>query len=214
MKELLKRVTNVVDVKKAEVPLHVVDTKEEGLKFDKDLEIIIVSDNHRVKKGLEKVLKRYTSADCFLHCGDSNLDRSTDVMRPFVTVRGNTDYQQGYAEDEFVELESGTRIWVTHGHRYSVNSSTDELVKSAKNGSIETMDEMLPIDIIAYGHTHKVDVKMQEGFLIINPGSISKPRDGTRRTYGRLLIKSNCYEIQIFDVSDHAIIKEFQFLRE
>ena len=213
MKELLKRVSSVIDDEKTEVTLTAVDTKEEGLVFIKDLEIIIVSDNHRVKKGLEKVLERYTDADCFVHCGDSNLDRSTDVMRPFVTVRGNTDYQQGYAEDEFIELESGTRIWVTHGHRYSVNSGTADLVKSAKLGSLATMEEMLPIDIIAYGHTHKVDVKMQEGFLIINPGSISRPRDGTQRTYGRLLIKSNYYEIQIFDVSNHAIIKEFQFPR-
>ena len=212
MKELLMRVSSVIDEKKAEVPLQEVE-KEEGLNVVKDLEIIIVSDNHRVKKGLEKVLERYTDADCFLHCGDSNLDRSTDVMRPFVTVRGNTDYQQGYAEDEFVELESGVKIWVTHGHRYSVNNGTADLVKSAKNECSATMVEIPPIDIIAYGHTHKVDVKMQDGFLVINPGSIAKPRDGSQRTYGRLLIKSDCYEVQIFDVSDHSIIKEFLFPR-
>jgi len=170
------------------------------------LEIIIVSDNHSEKNGLVKVLAHHTSADYFLHCGDSNLEADLDLMRPFITVRGNTDFWQDYPNDEKIKLATGEQIWMTHGHRFSVNGGTDKLLMKAKKMS------RIPA-IILYGHTHKVDVNMQEDILIINPGSIALPRDGYRCTYARLRITPGCYEVQILDISDHVPIKEFQFPR-
>jgi len=215
MKELLEKFFNLDDDQEREVLVQdgMQDdavVKNEKLTFEKDLEIIIASDNHRIIKGLTQILAHYPDADYFLHCGDANLESDHDVMRSFIAVRGNTDYHEGYADDEFVDLASGERIWITHGHRYSVNFGTDNLVKNTKLGFTVTS----PVDIILYGHTHKVDVKMQEGMLIINPGSITRPRDGVLQTYARLLITTDYYDIQILDVSDHSIIKEFRFPRE
>ena len=170
------------------------------------LEIIIVSDNHLDKSRLAKVLKHHSDADHFLHCGDSNLAPSLAVMQPFVTVKGNTDFMLGYNEHEFVKLATGETIWVTHGHRFSVEFNTDELIASAEGM------EPSPA-IILYGHTHKVDVTMEKDILIINPGSITSPRDGVHRTYARLQVTPKAYDIQIFDVKGHRIIKEFQFPR-
>jgi len=170
------------------------------------LEIIIVSDNHSEKSGLEKVLEHHADANYFLHCGDSNLQPKLDLIKPFITVKGNTDFWQEYQNDEIIELTTGEKIWMTHGHRFSVNSGTDKLVKYA-----EIMNPSPTI--ILYGHTHKVDVKMQNGILLINPGSIAFPRDGIRRTYAKLLVTSEYYDIQILDIQDHGCIKDFQFLR-
>lgn len=172
----------------------------------KPLEIIIVSDNHLEKSRLEEVLKRHPDADHFLHCGDSNLAPDLSVMQPFVTVKGNTDFLLNYNDHEWVKLVTGETIWLTHGHRFSVTFNTDELIENAQI--------MAPIpEIVLYGHTHKVDVKMQKGILVINPGSITSPRDGIHRTYARLQVTPELYDIQIFDVKDHQVIKAFQFPR-
>jgi len=170
------------------------------------LEIIIASDNHSEKNGLAKVLAHHAGADYFLHCGDSNLEADLELMRPFIAVKGNTDLWQDYPNDEKIKLATGEKIWMTHGHRFSVNEGTDKLlIKAKKMRRVPAM--------ILYGHTHKVDVNMQAGILIINPGSIALPRDGYRGTYARLRITPEYYEIQILDISDHLPIKEFQFPR-
>jgi len=170
------------------------------------LEIIIVSDNHSEKSGLAKVLEHHVDANYFFHCGDSNLEADLDLMKPFTTVKGNTDLWHDYQNDEKIKLATGEKIWVTHGHRFSVNSGTDKLLIKAKKMYRAPA-------VILYGHTHRVDVKMQEGILIINPGSIAFPRDGIRRTYARLLVTPECYDVQILDIKDHGLIKDFQFPR-
>jgi len=170
------------------------------------LEIIIVSDNHLEKSGLAKVLEYHVGADYFLHCGDSNLKPNLDLMKSFVTVKGNTDFSMNYQNDEVVELATGEQIWMTHGHRFFVNSGTDKLILQA--------EIMTPSPaIILYGHTHRVDVRMQKGILIINPGSIAFPRDGIHRTYAKLQVTPEIYHIQILNIKDHGLIKEFQFPR-
>ena len=211
---MLERLFNSDYDKEVEESVQDSPHKKERTAFDGVLEIIIVSDNHRARKGLAKVVEYHSSADHFLHCGDSNLESGDEAMKPFVTVRGNTDYFQGYQEDEFIQLPFDERIWVTHGHRYSVNSGISDLIMSAKLGRAMAMAEIQPIDIVFYGHTHKVDVKMQEGILVINPGSISRPRDGVHRTYARLVITTDFYDVQVLDISDHSVLKEFQFPRE
>ena len=173
---------------------------------DGSLEIIIVSDNHLEKSGLAKVLKYHAGADYFLHCGDSNLQPNLDLMKSFITVRGNTDFLLDYENDEVIELATGEKVWMTHGHRFSVGFGTDHLLTQA-----ELMNPSPAI--ILYGHTHKVDVKMQKGILIINPGSIAFPRDGTHRTYAKLQIIPERYHIQILNIRNHKVVKEFQFPR-
>jgi len=196
----------------------VIKQKEDFLAFDGKLEVIIVSDNHEAKEGLQDVLHQHPNADYYFHCGDSNLSSDLDLMKPFITVSGNTDYDYDYHDNEWCVLSSGDRIWMTHGHAYSVNRSTEGLVESA----IPDAELVIPIkyrtartSIILYGHTHLVDVKMEKGLLIINPGSIALPRGGTFiRSYARLEITPEVYKIQIKNAKDHTIVEEFQFPRE
>jgi len=189
----------------------VIKQKEDFLAFDGELELIIVSDNHGAKDGLFSVLKQHPNADYYFHCGDSNLDSSLELMKSFVTVKGNTDYSENYKNNERVGLTSGEHVWITHGHAYAVNNGTTRLIAEATEIPAKT-----PIThIVLYGHTHIVDVEMKQGVLVINPGSITQPRGGSFiRSYARLVITPKFYTVQIKNALDHTIVREFQFPRE
>jgi len=201
MKKLLEKIEKFLNSSEEERFIGDIDAVKDG-----PLEIIIVSDNHLDKSGLEKVLEYHTDVDGFLHCGDSNLEADSDLMKPFITVKGNTDHLQDYKNEEKIKLATGELIWMTHGHNYLVGNGTDRLLTRAKKMN------QLPA-IILYGHTHRVDVRMQEGILIINPGSIAIPRDGIYRTYAKLQVTPERYHIQILHIKDHIVLKEFQFPR-
>lgn len=169
--------------------------------------IIIVSDNHMKTDGLKKILERHLDeVNYFFHCGDSNLDHEHEMMKPFIAVKGNTDFMQKYQEEEVVRLANGEHIWIVHGHLHQVNAGVDALLQAAK------MSEVMP-SVILYGHTHRVDVQMIDGCLIINPGSISAPRDGIVRTYVELVVAPESYNVTLLDVRSHRKVREFQFPR-
>lgn len=171
-------------------------------------EIIIVSDNHGDTRSLYRVLEHQDEADFYLHCGDSNLPPDWDCTEPFIIVKGNTDYNDDYQLHEHLQLPTGENIWITHGHKEFVGMMPERIIHMARTSFLEKTPH-----IILYGHLHKVDVRMEEGFLIINPGSIMEPRDGIIKTYAKLTVSPDRYKIDIYDSADHDIIKEFQFPR-
>jgi len=196
------------EVMKAKLPrkgMSAIEGRKESIDPNK-IEIIIVSDNHMQTEGLKKVLAYHDDVDYFLHCGDSNLDHDHELMKPFITVKGNTDFKQRYWDEEEVKLANGELIWMTHGHEHRVGQGVDGLLRVTKRSKPRP-------SIILYGHTHVVDVKMIDGCLIINPGSISLPRDGIKRTYAKLVVTPESYDVTILDVKDHSLVREFQFPR-
>ncbi|WED20994.1 phosphodiesterase [Vibrio sp. JC009] len=95
-----------------------------------------------------------------------------------IAVRGNCDSEVDQMllqfpmmlDSSWILLESGKRIFLTHGHIY--NSSNRPALKSG--------------DVIAHGHTH-LPVAEQDGEQIIfNPGSVTFPKGGFVRSYGLL----------------------------
>jgi len=176
-------------------------TKTAGL-----IEVIIVSDNHGDKNGLRKVIeKHHEEATYFLHCGDSTFPFDDELMGKFKMVRGNTDNDDRYRRVQEIEiLETKDKIVMVHGDRQKVQYGIDQLINEFRKKEPT---------IILHGHTHKVNVEMRDKILIINPGSIFDPREGNIRTYAKLKITSNCYDVEILDINDHTVVKEFQFLR-
>ena len=97
-------------------------------------------------------------------------------------------------EDELCFDVCGHRIFLAHGHRYGVHGGTWRIVEAAKE---------LGADIAVYGHTHVPDYGKEEGVLVINPGSIAKPRQqGWRKTYAVMTI----------DDRDGTVDVEFKYL--
>lgn len=219
MKKWLEKLFGIkLDTQKVEHVDPIVAQKEAFLAFDDKLEVIIVSDNHEAKTGLENVLETYPDADYYFHCGDSNMDSDLEIMKPFVTVKGNTDYSYNYNPSEWVHLSSGEHVWMTHGHGYEVHRGNEKLVEFATDKGRSSLGPEFAgpaTHMVFYGHTHVVDVAMKEGVLVINPGSIALPRGGTFiRSYARLEITPERYDIQIMNAMDHTIVETFQFPRE
>ena len=74
-------------------------------------------------------------------------------------------------------------LLLTHGHRQSCKSGYDGLLKEAKS---------VGADYILYGHTHQPEIECIRGCTIINPGSLTYPRQYDRRgTYGVLNVDKN-----------------------
>lgn len=138
------------------------------------MRILIVSDTHKDNRNYYTALERERPLDMVIHCGDSGGDELhlEDVAGcPFYIVAGNTDYYSSLPRELFVEVE-GHRVLVTHGHKYYVNDGPDTLRAYAKGEGA---------DIVFYGHTHVPDLDFDDDVAVVNPGSLSYPRQENRR---------------------------------
>lgn len=147
------------------------------------MDILIVSDSHGRDERMKELVSRFKHLDMVIHAGDSEMYPSTlksIFPYPLYAVRGNCDFQPEYPQSLVIPLENH-KIFVTHGHRYRVNSQYNLLCEAAKENSA---------DIAVFGHIHEPVVDDTDpDVLVLNPGSISKPRQfDFRPTYMFLYI--------------------------
>lgn len=131
------------------------------------MKVLVVSDSHGDREILVELIERYKdNVDQLFHCGDSELESTDSVWRSMITVRGNMDFTDDFALTQLADVKN-ERIFMTHGHRYDVNYSMQNLVYAAKEERA---------DYAFFGHTHQACVEKIENILVLNPGSISQPR--------------------------------------
>jgi putative phosphoesterase len=87
-----------------------------------------------------------------------------------------------------IEIE-GKRIFMTHGHKYSVKWDYNRILAKA---------EMDNADIILFGHTHVAVIDNAQNVLIINPGSISESRSSDSESYAILDISETDVKTDIY----------------
>lgn len=124
--------------------------------------------------------------DFILHAGDYRRDGpklATGVTVPVKAVLGNCDYDREGPAEEVVEL-AGRRVLLTHGHLVGAKTplSQIKLLAAARANGAEA---------VIYGHTHIAAITNLEGVLLFNPGSITRPLDQDRPSYGILEINEN-----------------------
>ncbi|MEH7442376.1 metallophosphoesterase [Bacillus sp. JJ1122] len=152
--------------------------------------ILIVSDSHGSAELLEGIEKLHgQDVDLMIHCGDSELAEDDAAIKSFRSVRGNCDFL-GDFPDEDTHVINGVKIFVTHGHLYSVKSTLGNLFYKAKE---------IDADIVCFGHSHVLGAEMVDDVLFINPGSIRLPRARKERTYIILELKDGKAMLQIHD---------------
>ena len=141
------------------------------------MRILIVSDTQGSLRNFDIVIEREKEIDMLLHLGDveGDDDYMEAVMNcPVHIVGGNNDYFSGLPGE--IELRIGKyKVFMTHGHGYYVSMDTRRLKQAARARGA---------DIAMYGHTHRPDIDLEDGVKVINPGSLSYPRQsGRQATY-------------------------------
>lgn len=142
------------------------------------LRILIMSDSHGRNENVELAIKRVREEigefQMLVHLGDVGDARELESLAgvPCYIVRGNTDYDAKLLNANVIEA-GGHRIFATHGHLYQVDMRLDLLRFAALENDC---------DIAMYGHTHVPYLEEDpDDVTILNPGSISKPRQADHR---------------------------------
>lgn len=151
---------------------------------------LVFSDSHgRIERVLE-IIKKYPRAEAVFHCGD--IEGDADRLRfatphPVSIVRGNCDYTRDLPQ-EIVTVFGGKKIALCHGHRHSVYRGSDIL----RYWGMEK-----EADIVLFGHTHVPYLEQGNAMTILNPGSISRPRqEGFLPSYAVLEIENGVVNVR------------------
>lgn len=138
------------------------------------MKILIVSDTHGKHRSYDKVIEREGKIDMLLHMGDvegGELYIEGTAGCPVHIVAGNCDFFSELPGEEEVQIGK-YKIFMTHGHGYYVSMDTRRLKEEAmKRGA----------QIALYGHTHKPDIDLEGDVMVVNPGSLSFPRQMDRK---------------------------------
>ena len=142
------------------------------------MKILVISDTHRNLQHFGEVLQRESPVNMLIHCGDICGDEEkirTMCGCDFYAVAGNMDMGSELPGEALIEA-GGRRIFAVHGHRYYVGSGTEDLKETALEKGA---------DIVLYGHTHIPGIEETKELTVLNPGSLSYPRQYDKReSYG------------------------------
>lgn len=153
------------------------------------IRLLVVSDSHGQTTELKDLQTLYQNqVDAMFHCGDSQLLADQEELKGFLTVRGNCDHD-GRFPLEFLHEIDNHRIFVTHGHHYNVKMTWANLAYKAKE---------VGADFVFYGHSHYLSAIMDEGTLLLNPGSIFFPRGRVERTYAIVEKAANKIDVSFY----------------
>lgn len=171
------------------------------------MKAMVISDIHGDVKHLENAIERYKEekASKLFILGDFagyfssiNDEEVANMLLPYAkeisAVRGNCDNEHieqilpfGLLDIRHINL-NGKIVTITHGHLYNKYNLPEYCG-----------------DIFLSGHTHYGIISKEHNKIFANPGSISKPRNGSEHTY-LLIDETNIYlknlEGQIIEQED------------
>lgn len=112
-----------------------------------------------------------------IHLGDaegSEYFLSKHASCPIEVVAGNNDFFSNLPKEREVHI-GNYKVLLTHGHYYYVTVGMEQLRQEAIARGV---------DIVMFGHTHRPLLKVGKKVTLLNPGSLSYPRqDGKRPSY-------------------------------
>ncbi|MDO5137361.1 MAG: metallophosphoesterase [Oscillospiraceae bacterium] len=145
------------------------------------VKIVIFSDSHGSYDEMETVLKK-ENPDMVFFLGDG--ERDIEYLQyiyenlKVLAVRGNCDL---FSElPVFLDCSvQGVRIFATHGHLYEVKHDRSLSVLKREGRKCRA-------DVILFGHTHEPYYEVNNGIILLNPGTIG---EGSSLSYGVLEIE-------------------------
>lgn len=171
------------------------------------MKLMFASDIHGAADCCEKMLKRFDEegaeklfllGDILYHGPRNELPADYAPKRVIamlnerkdrlLCVRGNCDTEVDQmvldfpimAEYALLYLD-GRTVFLTHGHRIAPDSPPC----------------LNPGDILLCGHTHIQTIEDRGGFIYMNPGSVSLPKNGNEKSY--ILYEDGKFSIKLID---------------
>ena len=145
------------------------------------MKFLIVSDTHGRMYNLEEAMER-EEFDGMIHCGDvEGMDDliKSKVNGPCYMVMGNNDWFSNLPAEIQVNIDD-YRAFITHGHNYGVSLGLEGIYAEALSRGV---------DIVLFGHTHRPVAEKRGNLWIVNPGSLTYPRQmGRKPSYAMLTI--------------------------
>jgi uncharacterized protein len=150
------------------------------------MKIAVLSDTHvpfAAKELPRDVYKNLEHADAIIHAGDYQVTSVIDVLQsiaPFYGVCGNmdgADIRQQIPQRRVIEI-GGFTIGVMHGWG-NPEGLEDRILASFKD---------VRIDVLIYGHSHRVQLEQRGTVLLFNPGSPTDNRFAQFQSMGMLTV--------------------------
>jgi putative phosphoesterase len=148
----------------------------------------LVSDTHRLLPEAASAL--LAGVGLILHAGDIGSPELLDELgsiAPVLAVLGNNDLPADYPGLPYERRETlaGVDVYLTHDpHGVSLHLRGS----SGRDGA-----QALP-GLCVHGHTHRPRDEYQHGVRVVNPGSTSRPRGGSRRSLALLTLSQGHVE--------------------
>jgi putative phosphoesterase len=142
------------------------------------------------------------SAAACLGDGVSDLRTAADTTgfySDWKLVRGNNDYGISLPEAAVFSF-CEHRFFMCHGHRHNLHGGYHSLLAAAKNNDA---------DVVLFGHTHVPFQKKIGGILLVNPGSVSRPRNWIGSTFAVIeCIEGKPLQVEFWGISERGTIKK------
>jgi putative phosphoesterase len=143
--------------------------------------LMVISDTHGHTGSLEAALrwgvKHKVDALVFLGDGTGDMPEacvSTGFTIPWKMVRGNTDQDVSVPYADTLEF-AGRSFFLSHGHLSGVSQDLSILASVAQGA-----------DAALYGHTHVPGWEEINGVLVLNPGSVGRPRSAAGASFATI----------------------------
>ena len=169
------------------------------------MKLMFASDIHGSRSACEAMLNAYKAegaerlillGDLLYHGPRNDLPREyapkqvismlNDMKKEIYAVRGNCEAEVDQMVLQFPVMADycilnldGRTFYATHGHIYNENN-----LPPIQEG-----------DILIHGHTHVLKAEQKEGYILLNPGSVSIPKEGNPPTYA-------IFEDGVFTIKD------------
>ena len=153
--------------------------------------IAVFSDTHNMFSRLPLALEKLGHVDMLFHLGDYAIDAEKIAQElgdvPYFAVKGNNDVGSVYPERR-IELVEDIWIMLVHGDKFY---TVGQLIDTAREQNCAA---------VLFGHTHVPHLQADGELLVINPGSLSLPRRGSRSSCAVLEVEGKDINVKMISV--------------
>ena len=176
--------------------------------------LLVLSDTHGHARALEAIFNWAKdssqsggiSAAVFLGDGVHDLSHAADATGfscDWKLIRGNNDFEFSLQSSDIYEF-GGHRFYLCHGHRNSLYNGYHTLIAAAANMKAEAA---------LFGHTHVPCYENESNILLINPGSVGRPRSRVGATFAVIECEpGKPLEVEFWGIGAQGKIKPVKYI--